>query len=833
MSESPNETSATSAAPAAYDAEHIRVLEGREAVRTRPGMYLGSLESGAGLHQLVSEIVDNAVDEHAAGFGDRIEVVLHADGSVSVTDEGRGIPVGLHASGMSAAEVVFTKLHAGGKFDGQVYRYSAGLHGVGAAVVNFLSEWMKVEIRREGRVWYLELHDGIPVAPLRALGPTDRTGTRVTFKPDARYFQNQELSREAVQGRLREIAFLNPGLRIVLRDERAAGGDQQVEFHFPGGLRDFVLELTANRDRIHEDVIVLRDRRDDVDVELVLQWTQSESEHVLSFANGVHTREGGTHVTGARAALTRVVNDYARTHDLLRVPRELMRRGDGGNGRAPSVSIDELASEDVRAGLVGVLSVKLSDASFEGQTKARLNNSSARGAVESVVGERLAVYFEENPKTARAIVQRAVRAAYERELARRARETVRKTAFDTSGLPGKLADCQERDPSRCELYVVEGDSAGGSAKQARDRRTQAILPLRGKLLNVEKAPDEDVFRHQEVRALVAALGCGTVSDPEGVDLSRLRYHRVIIMTDADVDGSHIRSLLLTLFFRQMPQVVQGGHLYIAQPPLYKVTRKKQVQYLRDEEALAAWERETGCAGLSLHGPTGVLQGDGLRRLVDDVRRFEGLVLRLERRGDPLVLEALVRATDLDRAALADRVRIDAAIERIRQYVRDRDPYRALEARIEPDAEHDAHRVIVRTRVAATERITRVDFDLLDQGDVSALFEIERALRALGAPLELRDAEGGTTHVADPHALWTIVRERAREGVTIQRYKGLGEMNPDELWETTMSPEARTLLQVRIEDAEQADELVTLLMGKDVPPRRQFIVDHALEARLDV
>ncbi len=806
-----------------YGEKSIQVLEGLEAVRKRPGMYIGDVHDGSGLHHLVWEAVDNAVDEHLAGYCNLIKVSVHADGSVMVEDDGRGIPVGMHDKGVSAAEVVMTVLHAGGKFDSESYKVSAGLHGVGVSAVNAVSEWLKMEIRREGTTWYQEYRRGVPLEPLKALGKTGRTGTKITFKPDPTIFTNTELSFEILNNRLREISFLNAGLTIELRDERTG---KEVTYHFEGGIREFVSTLNKNKTPLHDEVIYIRDERDGVDIELAMQWNDSYNETIFCYTNNVHNRDGGTHLTGLRTALTRTLNSYGQANNLL---KELK---------------NPLGGDDVREGLTCIVSVKHPDPSFDSQTKSKLVSSEVKGIVEGIVGDKLGTYLEEHPQEARKIIEKCVVAARAREAARKAREMVqRKGVLDASTLPGKLADCQEKDPTVSELYIVEGDSAGGSAKQGRDRRFQAILPLRGKILNVERARFEKMLSSAEIGTLITALGCG-VEGGDNFDLEKLRYHHVIIMTDADVDGSHIRTLLLTFFYRQMPELIRRGYLYIAQPPLFKIKRGKKVRYLRDEAALDGWILEEGVEGLALRTKGGAvtLSGDVLKRLLRDVLRWRWLVRKAERRADPDTLAALVRGTTLDAAGLADRAKVDEAVEGIRRYLEAHQPdLLPLSAEVSQDEEHDRYVVEVRTRSGVAHRSTVIDFDLLDSGEVAELREIWAGILALGEPpfyAVKRDASGDETgepeEVGGADALWDYVEARARKGISVQRYKGLGEMNPDELWETTMNPETRTLLQVRIDDAVESEELFSVLMGDAVEPRREFIERNALDVRnLDI
>lgn len=799
-----------------YDATAIQVLEGLEAVRKRPGMYIGDVHDGTGLHHLVWEVVDNAVDEHLASEGTctHITVKIHVDGSCSVEDNGRGIPVGMHESGISAAELVMTKLHAGGKFNNESYSVSAGTHGVGVSAVNAVSEWLKLEIWREGKAWYQEYRRGVPQDPLRAIGESNRTGTRVTFKPDAQIFTVTEFSFETLERRLRELAFLNPGLTITFIDERKDA--RPHVFSYKGGIVEYVKYLNAGKVPLHPEVIYLRGEHERIVVEVAMQWTDSLHEAVAAYTNNIHNRDGGTHVTGFRGALTRTLNAYGTANNLL---KELKGQ--------------PLAGEDVREGLTAVISIKHPSPSYSSQTKDKLVSSEVKGIVESIVGDKLGQFLEENPPVARKVIDRCVLSALARAAAARARELVqRKGVLDVSNLPGKLADCQERDPSKCELFIVEGDSAGGSAKQGRDRRFQAILPLRGKILNVERVRPEKVLQNQEVGTLITALGAGI---GDSFDPDKLRYHRIVIMTDADVDGSHIRTLLLTFFGRQMPQIIEKGFLYIAQPPLYGVRRGKKMIYVKDDEALARHIIEAGTEGVTLRTPSGIVQGEPLRKLLLEMHRGRGLLSKAELRGDARVITAIIRGASLDRDALQDERRFSDELNRMEAYLAARWPdLLPLKITIEDDQEHGRKRAIVRTRNGSGSR-TVVDFDLLDAPEIRELLEIDRHLRALGElPWTLTEDDARETRIDHVDALYEAIDARGRKGAVIQRYKGLGEMSAEQLWETTMDPQRRILLKVRIEDALATDKVLSLLMGDDVEPRREFIEQNALNVRnLDI
>jgi DNA gyrase subunit B len=808
-----------------YDSSSITVLEGLEAVRKRPGMYIGDPHDGTGLHHLVWEVIDNAVDEHLAGHNPSIEITIHVDNSVTVVDHGRGIPVGMHATeGVSAAEVVMTRLHAGGKFDNNSYKVSAGLHGVGVSAVNAVSESLKLEIRREGKVWYQEYARGVPQFPIKPIGVAADTGTTVTFKPDAEIFTIVEFNFDTLNNRLRELAFLNAGLDVQLVDERH---DRKVNHRFEGGITQFVQRLNESKSPLHDQVVTIKDKQEGVEVEIAMQWNDSYNEAIYAYTNNVHNKDGGTHLTGFRTALTRVVNQYGNDANLLK-----------------DLKGTPLSGEDVREGLTSVITVKHPDPSFSSQTKDKLVSSEVAGIVQGIVNAKVSQFFEEHPGVARKIVDKAILSARARDAARKAREMVqRKGALDASTLPGKLADCQSKDATQSEIYIVEGDSAGGSAKQGRDRRFQAILPLRGKILNVERARFEKMLGSAEIGTLITALGCG-VAGGENFNIEKLRYHSVIIMTDADVDGSHIRTLLLTFYYRQMPEIIAKGYLYIAQPPLYRVKKGKKVQYLKDDDALAHYVIDQGADNIAITASSGTvtLSGDRVKRLLDDIRRFRTLVSHAARRAEPAVLEALVRASKLTLDTLADRAVIDSACTSMATFLEKKYPDLAPFAfEVARDEAHDRFVLQVTTRAGISARATTLDWNLLSAGDVRELRAIQDGVDALGpAPYtaSILDKEGEDSgkkaHLEDIDAIWTFVDERSRKGAHIQRYKGLGEMNPDELWETTMNPETRTLLQVRIEDAVQAEELFSILMGDQVEPRRAFIEDNALNVtNLDI
>ncbi len=792
-------------APEDYGADSIKVLKGLEAVRKRPGMYIGDTDDGSGLHHMVYEVVDNGIDEALAGHADAVTVKIHADNSVSVSDNGRGIPVGIHEEeGVSAAEVIMTQLHAGGKFDSNSYKVSGGLHGVGVSVVNALSDWLELRIWRDGKEHTARFEHGETVNHLEVVGDAgDRTGTEVRFMASTATFSNLDYSFKTLENRLRELAFLNSGVRIILRDERPAE-PLETEMVYEGGVREFVKYLDRSKTPMMADPIYVEGEKDGIGVEVAMWWNDSYHETVLPFTNNIPQRDGGTHLAGFRGALTRTINLYANSSGIAK--REKVN----------------FTGDDAREGLTCVLSVKVPDPKFSSQTKDKLVSSEVRPAVESLMNEKLQEWFEEHPNEAKLVVGKIIEAALAREAARKARElTRRKTAMDVASLPGKLADCQEKDPAKSELFLVEGDSAGGSAKQGRSRHNQAVLPLRGKILNVERARFDRMLSSQEIGTLITALGTGIGRDEFNID--KLRYHKVIIMTDADVDGAHIRTLLLTFFFRQMPEIIEGGYLYIAQPPLFKVSRGKSEVYLKDQAALEDHLIEQGIDGAVLRLPSGEeIAGQDLARVVEAARNFKRILDAFPTHYPRHIVEQAAIAgafdpgrADADLQGVADQVakRLDlVAVEYERGWA----------GRITQD-----HGIRLSRVLRGVEEIRTLDGAVLRSGEARKLSEVSQETRSVYREPSSLVRKERQQLIHGPTELLKAILDEGAKGLTLQRYKGLGEMNPDQLWETTLDHEARTLLQVKIDDVAEADDIFTKLMGDVVEPRREFIQNNAL------
>ena len=788
-----------------YDAASIKVLRDLDAVRKRPAMYIGST-GPTGLHHLVWEVVDNAVDESLAGECDRVEVTVHSDNSVTIVDNGRGIPVDMHKDeGRPAAEVVMTVLHAGGKFDTKSYKVSGGLHGVGVSVVNALAEWLELEIWRDGYTWEQSYALGKPTSELKQAGKTSRRGTKITFLPDATIFASIEFNHDTLAQRLRELSFLNKGLTIVLKDER---NNKETEFRYNGGIAEFVKHLNRNKDTLHPVPIFAEADKDDMHVEVAIQYNDGYAENVFTFANNINTVDGGTHLSGFRSGLTRAINQFGQNQKLFKDVK------------------DNLSGEDVREGLVAVISVQLPQPQFEGQTKGKLN-SDIQSSVGSFVYEKLMETFEKNPTVGRKICGKAIEASRAREAARKARElTRRKGALDSGGLPGKLADCQEKDPERCEIFVVEGDSAGGSAKMGRDRRYQAILPLRGKILNVEKARFDKMLGHEEIRALITALGTGI--GKEDFDVTKLRYSKVIIMTDADIDGSHIRTLLLTFFYRQMPELVERGHIYIAQPPLYLIKKGKSTKYIHDEKEFRREVLRRATEDHAVEAGEGKdkvrLQGGDLTNFLVALGEYIELFDKIEKRmADPRPVDALLRVELGKKTELEGQDKLKLVAKELNA--------EGFKTEIKLDEEHNLYTLVFWSE-NLSERV--IDWGLVSSADYKRLLDLHRRVHTSDKPPFLVSTNGSQLTIEDRKDLLEHIMALGKKAFTVQRFKGLGEMNPDQLWETTMDAEKRTMLQVRIEDRTEAEEIFTILMGDAVVPRRAFIEQNALDVKnLDI
>jgi DNA gyrase subunit B len=790
-----------------YMAEQIKILEGLAAVRKRPAMYIGNT-GVEGLHHLVHELVDNSIDEALAGYCSKIDVIIHIDNSVTVRDDGRGIPVDMHEKEKRpAVEVVMTKLHSGGKFDNRSYKISGGLHGVGLSVVNALSEFIDLEIRRDEKVYHQIYERGEAKIKLEVTGKTKHTGTQIRFKPDSQIFETVNFSFDILSQRLRELAFLNKGLSISIEDERS---EKRHDFFYKGGILSFIEYLNKNKNCIHPKPIYVQGVKNGIEVEISFQYNDGYAENLFSFANNINTHEGGTHLIGFKSALTRTINQYATSANLLKGVKE------------------NLTGEDIREGLAGVISVKIPEPQFEGQTKTKLGNSEVKGLVETLVNEKLGSYFEENPGIARKIISKVIDAARGREAARKARElSRRKGALEGGSLPGKLADCQEKDPALSEIFIVEGDSAGGSAKQGRDRTFQAILPLKGKILNVEKARFDKMLASEEIRLLISALGAGI--GKEDYDIHRLRYHRIIIMTDADVDGSHIRTLLLTFFYRHMPEVIERGHLYIAQPPLFKVMEGKSETYRKDEEAFNRYlmNRAINKSEVIVRSTNKKLTDKRLSLLLEKIHTYHDLIQRIQKKGySRSLIKFLLENGVRNKSTFQEKAKMADLQKRLRK-----SGFEVFD--LSWDEEHNLYGFEVQESNGKDVR-SRVHWDLIASVEYRHLYQVRQEIQEMAPPPYTLVEKGNKVTIDHEEGLLQALNQLGREGLSIQRYKGLGEMNPEQLWETTMNPETRTLLKVKVEDAIEADEIFSILMGDEVEQRRQFIEENALYVqRLDI
>ncbi len=786
-----------------YGASDIKVLKGLEAVRKRPAMYIGST-SVDGLHHLVYEVIDNCVDEALAGFCDTVDVTIHVEGSITLVDNGRGIPTGKSpgdSKGRTAAEIALTELHAGGKFESKAYKISGGLHGVGISVVNALSEWLELEVKQNGQVWAQRFERGIPKGPLTLEGKTKKRGTKVTFKPDAEIFETIEFNADTLVNRFRELAFLNKGLTINIQDEQTA---KEQTFFYEGGIISFVEHLNKNKSTLHPQIIYITKEKEGSSVEVAMQYNDSYSENIYSFANNINTKEGGTHLAGFKSALTRTINSYAVS-----------------SGMAKNMK-GSISGDDTREGLTAVISVKLANPQFEGQTKTKLGNSEVKGLVESLVNDALGNYFEQNPSIVRKIIDKSIQAARARDAARKARElTRRKGALEDTGLPGKLADCAEKDPALSEVFIVEGESAGGSAKQGRDRHNQAILPLKGKILNVEKARFDKMLSSEEIRILITALGTGIGKDDFNIE--KARYHKVVIMTDADVDGAHIRTLLLTFFFRHMPELIEKGYLFIAQPPLFKVKKGRKERYIQNEPMLESMLFELASEEIEISNGK-LLKGKMIIPYISNLAKYEKILEWFGRKKkDIAVIRALLHY-DLSKELMKNKEDVDQLIKKLKEKFPD------LKSSLSKDEEHESYRVETkRDGLSLT-----IDGEFLRSPDFRELSNLFADLKELGHPPYTVNHGNDSHEFNSSKELFNYILSIAKKGINIQRYKGLGEMNPQQLWDTTMNPEDRTFLKVMIEDAIKAEEIFSTLMGDQVEPRKEFIVHHALEVRnLDV
>lgn len=799
-----------------YDASSIQVLEGLEAVRKRPGMYIGDT-GNKGYHHLVYEITDNSVDEALAGYCKHIKITVHPDDAVTIEDDGRGIPIDKHKGGKSALEVVMTVLHAGGKFDSDSYKVSGGLHGVGASVVNALSSFCTVEVKKNGFIWKQSYERGVPQGEIEKVGETDKTGTKIKFKPDREIFKedNVKFDFSVLSKRFRELAFLNAGLHFTLVDERQ--DNKKVEFQFSDGLAAFVSYLNDSKKSLHSDVVYFKGEKDDVEVEVAMQWNESFSESIFTYCNNINTIEGGTHLVGFRGALTRTTNSYAQSQKLLKNLKE------------------NLEGDDIREGLTAVVSVKVIDPQFEGQTKTKLGNTEVKGIVESLVNENLSNWMDRNPSVAKNIITKCVDSARARIAARKARDLARrKTALDSGTLPGKMADCQERDPALCELYLVEGDSAGGSAKQARDRKTQAVLPLRGKILNVEKARFDKMLSNNEIKMMISALGTGIGKD--NVKADKIRYHKIVIMTDADVDGSHIRTLLLTFFYRQLPQIIENGYVYIAQPPLYRVKRGKEELYLKDEASLTEYLLDLSLNSINIKSIKDSVSVEQIKDFILSIQSCDKLLKSMVNKYEEEVLLHLLTKHANLKEYLTDENKIKEFFESFKKWVEENPTSGVsdLSLDVKKDGEYDTLKFVVTSSKFGHRFYTEINHETMESSEWRELKKLWEKITTVSDLPIIIEGEDEDLRFSSYFAFYQHIMETSKKGLYIQRYKGLGEMNPDQLWETTLNPENRSLLQVNIDDAMDADETFSILMGDQVEPRRKFIEDNALLAQeLDV
>lgn len=799
-----------------YSADNIKVLKGLEAVRKRPGMYIGDTDSGSGLHRMIYEVVDNSIDESLAGYCDKVSVYIHIDNSITVKDNGRGIPIDMHKNeGKSAAEVIMTELHAGGKFDENSYKVSGGLHGVGVSVVNALSEWLKLQVKRDGGVYFQEYTNGIPEYPLKKIGNTEETGTKITFRPSEEIFGDIEFSLPVIVKKLRELAFLNRGVKIKLLDERV--GEEEL-FHYEGGIVEFVNYLNQNKTALHSDVVFLARKEDKLGLDIALQWTDSYQENILCYTNNIGNADGGTHLSGFKIGLTRTVQKYIKASQK-------------------NIKVN-VTGDDIREGLTAVISLKMADPKFSSQTKDKLVSSEVMQFVSNSVADALQEFLDENPAIGKSVTNKIIDAASAREAARKAREmTRRKGALEGMNLPGKLADCQVKDPNEAEIFIVEGDSAGGSAKQGRERKNQAILPLRGKILNVEKSRLDKLFKNDQIVSLVSALGTGIGVDE--FDLSKIRYKKIIIMTDADVDGAHISTLLLTFFFRYMPEIVEHGYLYLAQPPLYGVKKRSKLTYIRNEKQFQEFLVREGADDLyiKVNDTDTEIKDKEFKTFLNNLVKLRDSLNRTDYVYDSVVVEAIARIGGIGDEDLKELSVAEEKFRLIKEYIEKEHPERLpVSVDIKEDPEHSEYELLIKTHIRGVEKLTPINFRYTSASEIKMINRLFGILKEAGeGPYEIMTKEGDSS--SETVNSWKIllnkVLAKARAAYKIQRYKGLGEMNPEQLWETTLNPETRMLLRINSEDVAEADRIFDILMGENVEPRRQFIQKNALKANLDI